>query len=87
MLTTTKTQIDGRISRTRDRLGDALIELVKEKGFEAVDGEGRTGSMRKSRVGSDSMIVSNDTRISRQGRPVLLGSGNSSSNEQMRQAS
>src|SRR5207237_7693949 len=29
-------KVDRRIRRTRDRLGDALIELVKEKGFEAV---------------------------------------------------
>ena len=29
-------KVDRRIRRTRDRLGDAVIELVKEKGFEAV---------------------------------------------------
>ncbi|TMA73517.1 MAG: helix-turn-helix transcriptional regulator [Deltaproteobacteria bacterium] len=27
--------VDRRIRRTRDRLGDALIELLKEKGFDA----------------------------------------------------
>src|SRR2546430_13862143 len=29
-------KVDRRIRRTRDRLGDALLELVKEKGFDAV---------------------------------------------------